>query len=108
MAREYGVNNLVFHGRLDDIADIWRENHAVVLQSRMEGMLIMLISALLSTRVPIVTDIGGHAEVVDDGVTGFTAANPSVEALDQALERAYAARDQWEEIGRRARERVLA
>jgi glycosyltransferase involved in cell wall biosynthesis len=107
MARQYGVDNLVYHGRLDDIAEIWRDNHAVVLPSRMEGMPIMLISALLSARVPIVTDIGGHAEVVDDGVTGFIAANPSVEALDQALERAYGAREDWEEIGLRARARVL-
>ena len=46
--------------------------------------------------------------MVDDGATGFIAATPSVEALDQALDRAYAAREDWEEIGRRARERVLA
>ena len=108
MARDYGVTNLVFHGREPDIGNIWRDNHAIVLPSRMEGMPITLISALLSARVPIVTDIGGHAEIVDDGVTGFLASSPSVEALDEALERAFAARDQWKEIGQRARERVLA
>jgi glycosyltransferase involved in cell wall biosynthesis len=107
MARDYGVRNLVFHGRVPDIGEIWRDNHALILPSRMEGMPIMLISALLCARVPIVTNIGGHAEVVDDGVTGFLAATPSVEALDQALDRAYAARQDWEEIGRRARARVL-
>lgn len=108
MARDYGVARIVFHGREADIARIWRDNQAIVMPSRMEGLPIMLVSAMISARVPIVTDIGGHAEVIEDGVSGFLASSPSVDALDDALERAFCVSDQWETIGRRARQRILA
>jgi glycosyltransferase involved in cell wall biosynthesis len=74
----------------------------------MEGMPIMLVSGMMSARVPIVTRIGGHDELVDDGRTGFIADAPTVEDINDALERAYQARDRWQAIGVRARERVLA
>jgi glycosyltransferase involved in cell wall biosynthesis len=58
---------------------------------------------MISGRVPIVTDIGGHREIIEDGVNGFIAADPTVEALDEALERAWSAREDWQAIGARAR-----
>ena len=107
IARDAGIERFVFHGRVPDISVIWRDNHALLMPSRMEGLPIMLISAMLSARVPIVTDIGGHAEVVRDGVSGFIAANPSVDDVESALQRAYDARNNWYEIGQQARRDVL-
>ena len=52
--------------------------------------------------------IGGHREVVEDGASGFIAAEPTPEAVDDALERAWKRLAEWESIGRRARERMLA
>jgi glycosyltransferase involved in cell wall biosynthesis/predicted O-methyltransferase YrrM len=106
--KRHGLSFLRLCGRVDDIAEIWRANHAFVMPSRMEGMPIMLVSGMMSARVPIVTRIGGHDELVDDGRTGFIADAPTVEDIDDALERAYQARDRWQAIGVRARERVLA
>ena len=108
MASDYGIDKIVFHGREADIASIWRDNHAIVMPSRMEGLPIMLVSAMISARVPIVTDIGGHAEVIEDGVSGFLASSPSVDALDDALERAFRRKHEWEAIGRCARHAILA
>ena len=107
MAEKAGIENFRFHGRVDDISVIWRDNHALLMPSRMEGLPIMLISAMLSARVPILTDVGGHAEVVQDNASGFIAANPSVEDLEDALERAWAQRENWQEIGQLARQHVL-
>jgi len=104
---EYGIENVRFRGRVADIREIWRENQAFIMPSRMEGMPIMLVSGMLSGRVPIVTNIGGHAELVDDSVTGFIASNPDVESIDDAMGRAWAARDDWAAYGKRARDRVL-
>jgi glycosyltransferase involved in cell wall biosynthesis len=107
IAEEAGVTRFRYRGRVSDIAEIWRDNHALLMPSRMEGLPIMLVSAMVSARVPILTDIGGHAEVVEDGQTGFIAANPDSGDLDAALERAWERRDEWELIGQRARERIL-
>lgn len=102
-----GIANLVFRGRVADISEIWKENHSILMPSRMEGLPIMLVSAMLSARVPIVTDVGGHAELVEDGLSGFIAPNPDVASIDEAMERAWAVREQWQEFGERARARVL-
>jgi hypothetical protein len=40
--------------------------------------------------------------VVEDNVTGFLAAAPTEESVDEALERAWDARDRWREIGEAA------
>lgn len=105
--RELQLNQVVFKGRVPDISEIWTDNHALLMPSRMEGLPIMLVSAMLSARVPIVTDVGGHAELVEDGSCGFVAADPAVECIDEAMERAWTVREQWESYGERARERVL-
>lgn len=104
---DLGIKNLEFRGRVSDISEIWKDNHAILMPSRMEGLPIMLVSAMLSARVPIVTDIGGHAELVEDGVCGFIASNPDAASIDEAMEKAWAVRDDWRSYGERARERVL-
>ena len=57
---------------------------------------------MLSGRVPVVTRVAGNPEVVEDNATGFLAAAPTDDAVDDALERAWAARDKWRDIGRAA------
>lgn len=95
---------IAFVGREHEISNIWVDNHAVLMASRMEGFPNMVINAMLSGRVPIVPDIGGHSEAIEDGVSGFIATQPSPEALDEAMERAYQRRHQWEQMGQRAKE----
>ena len=96
-----------FHGRVPDLMEIWKYNHAILMPSFMEGLPIVLVGAMLSARVPILTDVGGHREVVEDNKDGFIASLPTIESLDDALERAIENLDDWEEIGLRARERIL-
>lgn len=100
---QLGLDNLRFHAPLADVRRIWESNHGILMPSRMEGVPIVLMDAMIARRVPIVTDIGGHGELISDGVNGFLASSPSAQAFDDALERAYQRRDEWEEIGRRAR-----
>ena len=54
---------------------------------------------MLSGRVPIVTDVAGNAELVRDGLNGFLAAAAIENALDEAMERAWARRGEWRAIG---------
>ena len=104
---QHSLENVAFRARVADISNIWKDNHALLMPSRMEGLPIMLVSAMLSARVPIVTDVGGHAELVEHRECGFIAADPDVASIDAAMEQAWAARSDWEGIGEKARKRVL-
>jgi glycosyltransferase involved in cell wall biosynthesis len=91
-------------GSSGDIADVWRNHHGLLLGSRVEGLPLALAEAMLMGRVPVVTDVAGNAELVDDGRTGFLAAAPTVDHIDEALERAWDRRREWPKIGRTAAE----
>ncbi len=104
---EYGLRNVKFHSRVNDLSDVWRVNHAILMPSFMEGLPIVLTGAMLARRVPIVTDVGGHAELIVDNESGFIARAPTVDDVDEAMERAYRRIAEWESIGRCAREAVL-
>jgi glycosyltransferase involved in cell wall biosynthesis len=106
LARRLGLGNVTFHGQVDDIKAIWREHHGLILTSRTEGMPLVLYEAMACGRVPIVTDVGGSAEIVDDGVTGFVAESAGPGAIAAALERAWERRGDWAEIGRAASSRI--
>ena len=97
-----GLSSVRFGGYVEDVARIWDDHHGLLLPSHCEGLPLVLVEAMLSGRVPVVTDVAGNPEVVEDGVTGFIASAPSDDAVDEALERAWQARASWREIGRAA------
>jgi glycosyltransferase involved in cell wall biosynthesis len=106
MAAFHGLDNVRFAGFADDVEAIWKMHHALLLASRAEGLPLVLVEAMLCGRVPIVTDVGGNREVLDDNVSGFVAAAPTEEAIDEAMERAWQRRGEWPDIGRRAAESI--
>jgi glycosyltransferase involved in cell wall biosynthesis len=108
MARFHGLAGVRFHGQEEDVAGIWRDHHALLLGSRAEGLPLVLVEAMLSGRVPIVTDVGGNSEVVSDGVTGFLAASPTEASIDAALEQAWQRRGEWRKIGAAAANAIRA
>lgn len=96
-----GLDKVSFGG-FRDPADIWRDHHGLLLPSRAEGLPLVVVEAMLCGRVPIVTDVAGNREVVTDEVTGFLAAAPTEDSLDEAMERAWQRRSEWRAIGDRA------
>jgi glycosyltransferase involved in cell wall biosynthesis len=99
MAQLLGAVNMKFAGFTETPDAIWADHHALVLPSRCEGLPLSLVEAMLHSRVVIATDVGGNAEAVVDNETGFIAASPTERDLDEALERAWAARSRWREMG---------
>jgi len=99
----YGLQEqLQYHGYKNKIAEIWAENHALLLPSRYEGAPLVVVEAMLSNRICIATNIGRNHELLTDGQTGFIAESATPDLLDDALERAWAVRDQWEGLGEQA------
>jgi len=91
-----------FCGHVSDVEEIWRNNHALVLPSRYEGLPLALVEALMCARMAIVTDVAGNSEVVQHGITGFIAEAPAVKSMARALEEAWEARNSWKEMGLKA------
>ncbi|MDB5696451.1 MAG: glycosyltransferase [Sphingomonas bacterium] len=99
MARLLGLDRVRFAGFTSDVAAIWADHHGLVLPSRAEGLPLVLVEAMMAGRVAVVTDVGGNAEVIDDGRTGFIADAPTEASFDRALERAWERRGEWRGIG---------
>jgi len=107
LARFLGVDTKVeFCGFAGDVEKIWREHQLLVLPSRYEGLPLALVEAMLCHRPAVVTNVGGSAEVVEDGVTGFLAPTPTVGDLDRAMERAWERRGELRQMGIRAGEAI--
>jgi glycosyltransferase involved in cell wall biosynthesis len=106
MARNLGLMNVTFAGFVRDVPAIWSDHHGLILPSRCEGLPITVVEAMLSRRAVVVTDVGGSAEVVEDGVTGYVAEAPTEDAIDEAMERAWNERHHWRQIGEAAAARI--
>ncbi len=102
LAGYLGLNNVDFPGFVNDVESIWKTHHALVLSSRTEGLPLVLIEAMMCGRFGIVTNTGGNSEVVEDDSTGFIASSAKVDEVDNAMERAWARREEWESIGKAA------
>jgi glycosyltransferase involved in cell wall biosynthesis len=66
------------------------------------GLLLVSSFNRRCSRFGIVTDEDGSAELVEEGRTGFIARAAKVEEFDDAMGRAWDARERWESIGKAA------
>jgi glycosyltransferase involved in cell wall biosynthesis len=99
----YGLQNkLQYGGFANDIEDLWSRHHGLLLPSRMEGNALSLVEAMMCGRVPITTNVGRAAELIDDNECGFIAPAATVDLVDDALERAWQHRHDWRAMGERA------
>lgn len=99
-------DQLKFGGFVKDVSDIWESNHALLLPSRYEGAPLVVTEAMLSGRFAITTNLGRNAELMDDNVSGFIAEGATISLVDEAMERAWKKRDQWQQIGQLARQHI--
>lgn len=93
------IPNIRFEGHTEDIEGIWRRCHACIQPSRLEGMPLSVVEAMLCRRMAVATPVSGNAEIIVDGVNGFLAKAATAEFLDDALERAWNNRKFWKNMG---------
>lgn len=108
LARTCGLKSVEFCGHRSDVANVWDHHHVLSIASRVEGMPLAAIEAMVCGRPCLLTDVGGNAELVSDGLTGWVASAPSVEAVSKALDRCWEQRESIERMGMRARRWVDA
>lgn len=85
-----------------------QEARALVLPSLAEGLPVVLMEAFAMARPVVATTVGGIAELVEPGASGWLVPPGSAEALAGALREVLAASaERLGEMGLRGRERVL-
>ena len=103
LASLLGVDNVSFSGFKTALTDIWANHHALILPSRSEGLPLTVIEAMSLGRMVIATNVGGNAEIIEDEYSGFIA-EANEKDFENAMERAWNRRGEWESMGIKASE----
>ncbi len=108
LVKFYNLHSRVqMHGYAQNVREVWKNNEVLLLCSTGEGKPLALTEALICGRTAVVTDVGGNAELVQEGITGFVAENATLQSFESAMERAWAARGSWNSMGARAHSIML-
>jgi L-malate glycosyltransferase len=94
----------LFLGRRNDVAEILACCDIAVLPSLAEGLPNALLEYMAASLPVIVSDIGGNAELVDDGVTGLLVPPRDSDALSAALLQLLRDPSLAQQLGRSGRE----
>lgn len=78
----------------------------MLVPSIFEGTPLTAIEGMACARAVVGTPAGAMPEIIVDGETGWLAKASTVAAFSEALERAWAARKSWAEVGKRAQEKI--
>lgn len=108
MCAEFSLEERVtFHGKVNDIRQLWQHNHLLLMPSRMEGMPLAVVEAMICGRPSVVTDVGGITDWITEDETGFIASNTDIKSISRAIEKAWVHRELWEQMGIAAHIRAL-
>lgn len=109
MARQLGIEqSVMFLGTRHDIAAVLASMDIAVLTSTSESLSNVILESMAAGKPVVATQVGGNAELVRDGETGFLIPTNDDERLAGAIEHLLerpALRLEW---GRRARELAAA
>lgn len=101
-------DNIVFLGTVNRVAPLLRRLSVFVLTSLSEGVPLALLEAGASGIPAVVTDAGGNAEVVEEGVTGFVVPVGRPGLVADRIAQLLADDGLRSSMGRRARERIVS
>lgn len=109
LATRLGLGDRVrFLGQRVDVARILAQAHVFVLSSRWEGFPRSTLEAMRSGLPVVVSGVGGAAEAVDDGRTGFVVSPGDREQLAARLRDLVTSPDLRREMGAAGRARYEA
>ncbi|AWB47084.1 glycosyl transferase family 1 [Paenibacillus sp. CAA11] len=109
LARELGIASQVhFLGLQSDMTGLMNAADAFVMSSRWEGLPMVLLEASACELPMVATDVGGNAEIVQDGGGGWLVEPSNPDALAEAMLRMrLTSLSERQEMGRNARAHVL-
>jgi len=109
LAAELQIQNRVrFLGEVQDIPTLLARASLFVLPSHSEGISLTLLEAMARGLPIVATKVGGNAEVVIDGETGFLVPPNNPAALADTIRQLFGNDDKCQMLGRAGRRRVEA
>lgn len=111
VAKELGIEEYIHHmGRLDHevLAELMKACDAFILPSYNEGLANALLEAMATGLPCIATDVGGHAEVIENNKNGILIAPKSVGEIVGALKKIVADDEFRHRLGKEARSSMIA
>jgi glycosyltransferase involved in cell wall biosynthesis len=85
LARELGVeSNVEFLGQRSDVDELIARSRVFLLTSRSEGLSIAMLEAMASGAVPVVSDVGDLADIVEHGCNGYLVAQDDIAGYSHA------------------------
>lgn len=93
---------------IDEVPLWYRRISIYAFTSRTEGFGLTLLEAMAAATAVVASRAGAAEAVIEDGVSGILVPPGDVDALVLALEPLMRAPEQAADVGRRARDRVLA
>jgi len=103
-----GRVNLLGAADEDKIASLYSGALFVVCPSRWEGLPLVCLEAMASTRAVVATKVDGIPDAVIDGETGLLVPPDDAVALADAMAALLEAPERCSELGRRGQQRVRA
>jgi glycosyltransferase involved in cell wall biosynthesis len=82
-------DKVAIKGHVNSKNEIWEMNHLLILPSIAEGTPLSLQECMLKGRPAMTTDVGGCAELVIDGQTGFLSPACSQKSLKETLVKVF-------------------
>lgn len=105
----WGVqDDVTFTGAFDDLAPIMRATHIVAHPTLNDGRSVAVLEAMAWGRPVVGTAVGGVAEIVRDGYTGYLVPPGDPDALAAALRRLILDPNARRRMGRHARMEFVA
>lgn len=98
-------DKITFWGELDSVDEILARSQIFVLTSNWEGFPCSTLEAMRAGLPTVVSDVGGAAEAIDEGVTGYAVKKGDVEELHKIVEELVNNHGKRKKIGKAARER---
>jgi glycosyltransferase involved in cell wall biosynthesis len=99
--------NVKLLGPRSDITDILAASDIFLLPSRSEGFSNALIEAMMAGLPCVATNVGGNAEAVVNGRTGYIVPAEAPVAMEDSLALLLSSRSRRERMGRAGRELAL-
>jgi glycosyltransferase involved in cell wall biosynthesis len=100
------TENVVFTGEKNDIPDVLAASHIAVLASHEEGFSNFILEAMSAGLPVVATRVGGNAEAVDSGKTGWLIQPRAPEQLAEKLLDLVENKERAVQFGRNGKKRV--
>lgn len=90
----------------DDVFSEIAKRDVLLMPSLAEGTPFAMIESMACGRPAVGTPIGGIPELITDGETGWLSRTTDAADIADAMERMWASRGEWRQIGEQARQHV--